>query len=171
VNNEARLVCIASTHWDFKIYSRELGFQGMRLSALEQGRRSVEVDKISVCLQLAPGFGNSSAFYSLRAEMKDGAKVVKVYKMRRQAQSQFEEESFPVEDSTARLLIPRVGGNNFCLFGEKYAYCWSKGKVTQLKMAQPKASMPVTWWRRTLRDRSEQYFIVNEHGELLITCF
>lgn len=69
------------------------------------------------------------------------------------------------------MLIPRSGEGNYFVFGEKYMYYNIKGKFSQLKIPQSKASLQTTWWKRPLRQKKEEYFILNENGELIIINF
>jgi len=68
VNNESKLIAIASIHGDCKIYSWKLGLTGFRLDTLYYFKRS-PVDQLSVYLQLAPAYGAPQLFFSLRIEM------------------------------------------------------------------------------------------------------
>jgi hypothetical protein len=49
------------------------------------------------------------------------------------------------------MLVGRSGEGNFFAVGEKYINYTVKGKVTQLKVPQPKSALQATWWRRPLR--------------------
>lgn len=161
---------IASVQWECKLYSRSVGVQGIRLIQVAHLRGSPEVERPSICIQLAVGSSNSCLFYSLRQELNENEKVVKVYKLRR-AQDQFEEQPLLLEDNSCHMLIPRSGDGNYFLLGEKFMYYSLKGKISQLKIPQPKPSLQATWWKRPLREKKEEYFLLNEFGQLMIINF
>lgn len=62
------------------------------------------------------------------------------------------------------MIVPRGGEGSFFVVAEKYLYYSFKGKVNQIKIPQPRACQQVAWWRRPLRERKEEYFLINEHG-------
>lgn len=64
VNNEAKLVMIASANWQFKIYSQKLGYTGIKLNVVLSFQQPYE--NPSICLQLINGLNCSTLFYSLR---------------------------------------------------------------------------------------------------------
>lgn len=150
VNNEAKLVMIASANFEAKIYSRVLGYQGIRLSFAVSFGSTPLTNSPSICLQLVPGQGNTSLFYSLRKELKEGEKITKVYRVRK-GQEEFEEEGSVIEDTTAHLMVPRGGEGSYFVLGEKWLYFTNKGKLQQIKIPQSRASQQVSWWRRPLR--------------------
>lgn len=104
VNNEAKMVMIASINWEFKLFSQTLGFSGVRLTPVLYFQQPISAT--SICVQLASGFGDS-LFYSLRYGLDgNNKKTVKVCKLYKKDTS-FEEEIIPISDTSAHLLIVR----------------------------------------------------------------
>ena len=169
VNNDAKLVLIAAVDWECKLYTRTFSMHGMILTQIAHLRAPYEIDRPSICLHVSPSYGPSCSFYSLRSELKEGQKQVKVYKVRR-GQEEYEEEGVVLEDSSVNMVVGR-SGDNFFVVGEKYIYYTVKGKLTQLKVPQSRPSLQVSCWKRPLREKKEEYFLLNDLGELIILNF
>jgi len=79
---------IAAANWEFKLYAREIGFTGIRLSPLLYFQQPYE--SINVCFGLVQGLANVSLFYSLRLSLGEGGiRRKRVHKLWKN-QSQYE---------------------------------------------------------------------------------
>lgn len=67
VNNEAKMIAIASVQGECKVYSWKLGLTGFRLETIHYFKRS-PMERISVYLALSPAYGAPHLFFSLRVE-------------------------------------------------------------------------------------------------------
>lgn len=148
VNNEAKMVMIASINWEFKLFSQTLGSSGVRLTPVLYFQQPIETP--SICVQLASGFGDSLFFslrYGLDGNNKKTVKVCRLYKK----DTSFEEEIVPINDSSAHLLIVR--GESFAALGQSSVTYYNKGKPNIVKIPQIKESLLSCSFRRAGRDK------------------
>lgn len=102
-------------------------------------------------MDVAAGVGNS-LFYSLRAELHNGKKIVRLYQMRK-VYEHFEEEGLTLDDDTSMTVIPRLNEGSFIVVGNRRCFYTSREKTSVLKLPQTRGAVLVGKWRRVSRER------------------
>ncbi len=80
---------------------------------------------------------------------------MRIFKLKKTQQEEFEEEATSFEDPGVHLMGVRSTEGSFFAVGEKFLYYTNKGKLSQLKIPQPKPALQVCLWRRPQRERKD----------------